>query len=487
RDPLTVLHKTLKPPPTINFRSSPLGFSPQPNILPITMSQSSLLIRNRVSSNGDRKTPQLEDDIIRILEFSIDADKPLQFERRIGFPSGDIGKVTLTYDGLQRYCFTCNLISHDENTCPLLAPEERELKRKLRLENLENNERSRFPIQGSQGFTSRNPLKRAHSPTNGRHPSPSATSRYSELNLCPRPIHLVKLESPILMLEITKARVDRRTTTLSMEGKYGAVWKTHLRGRNCKDHKEDATQITLNGTPLARRRPAQATNLPLMATTTLFWRTQKQNKQLPSTSPERGRTGGKDPTPQRQIHCHRTTFAKAQDSPAPGPCEPRNHPDFARKASPRTSSQKVLDAPLTELESAEVDNLVLETEHENMIDLDNDDLLGDSPDLADAEKIEAIFQLSPANVLTKKAASTSKQLELAKIAAYIQDVAHASGLDAYVPKGLLKKKAPRSLDIKGAITESSPPTCRVPNSFVGYEIFYPVGSLHNELQDRLPS
>ena len=37
------------------------------------------------------------------------------------------------------------------------------------------------------------------------------------------------------------------------------------------------------------------------------------------------------------------------------------------------------------------------------------------------------------------------------------------------------------------VTESSPPTCRVPNSFVGYEIFYPVGSLHNELQDRLPS
>ena len=125
---------------------------------------------------------------------------------------------------------------------------------------------------------------------------------------------------------------------------------------------------------------------------------------------------------------------------------------------------QVLDAPLTELESAEVDNLVLEMEHlemaekmmaennidENMIDLDNDDLLGDSPDLADAEKIEAIFQLSPANVLTKKAASPSKQLELAKIAAYIQDVAHASGLDAYVPKGLLKKKAPRSLDIKGA-------------------------------------
>ncbi|CAN6855663.1 unnamed protein product [Brassica oleracea var. botrytis] len=91
----------------------------------------------------------------------------------------------------------------------------------------------------------------------------SSTVRRKEGEVRPRPINLVKLESPILMLEIAKVRADRRTTTLSMEGKYGAVWKTHLGGRNCKDHKEDAPQITLNGTPLARRRPAKATNLPL--------------------------------------------------------------------------------------------------------------------------------------------------------------------------------------------------------------------------------
>ncbi|KAF2557444.1 hypothetical protein F2Q68_00016808 [Brassica cretica] len=58
-----------------------------------------------------------------------------------------------------------------------------------------------------------------------------------------------------------------------------------------------------------------------------------------------------------------------------------------------------VDAPLTELANAEVDNLVLETERlemeenmadiDNMIDIDIDDLLGDSPKL-DAEKIEAI-------------------------------------------------------------------------------------------------
>ncbi|XP_048623656.1 uncharacterized protein LOC125592497 [Brassica napus] len=87
---------------------------------------------------------------------------------------------------------------------------------------------------------------------------------------------------------------------------------------------------------------------------------------------------------------------------------------------------------------------------ENMIDLDNDDLLGETPDLVDAEKIEAISQLSPANAVSTKAASTNKQMKRAKTATYIQEEALASGSGVYVPKGLLKKKAPRSPDIKGA-------------------------------------
>ena len=43
-----------------------------------------------------------------------------------------------------------------------------------------------------------------------------------------------------------------------------------------------------------------------------------------------------------------------------------------------------------------------------MFDADNVDLLGDSPDL-DAEKIEAITQLSPANAVYKKSARTEHQ------------------------------------------------------------------------------
>ena len=63
-----------------------------------------------------------------------------------------------------------------------------------------------------------------------------------------------------------------------------------------------------------------------------------------------------------------------------------------------------LDMPMTDLELAEVDNLVLETERlemdENM--MDNDDLLGDSP-AHDAEQIKAISQLSPANAVSPEA------------------------------------------------------------------------------------
>ncbi|CAN6999529.1 unnamed protein product, partial [Brassica oleracea var. botrytis] len=117
-----------------------------------------------------------------------------------------------------------------------------------------------------------------------------------------------------------------------------------------------------------------------------------------------------------------------------------------------------IDATITDLELAEVDNLVLETEglemtenmrDENMFDADNDDLLGDSPDF-DAEKIEAITQLSPANAVHQEAAPGDQQLIPAKKTACLHDPVQESLPGTYVPKGLLKKRTPRSPDIKGA-------------------------------------
>ncbi|WZZ26980.1 hypothetical protein YC2023_010381 [Brassica napus] len=111
-----------------------------------------------------------------------------------------------------------------------------------------------------------------------------------------------------------------------------------------------------------------------------------------------------------------------------------------------------LGVQLTELELAEVDNLVLETERlemeDNMIDIENDDLLGDSPDF-DAEKIEAISQLSPANAAITKMATLSQHLPIDKVAAAHEEPGSKNQTGPYIPKGLLKKKTPRSPDIKG--------------------------------------
>ncbi|XP_013713374.1 uncharacterized protein At4g02000-like [Brassica napus] len=155
------------------------------------------------------------------IQVSIAADKPLQFERRIGFPNGDIGKVTLTYDGLHRYCFTCKLISHDENTCPLLTPEETEHKRKQRLDSHDNNDQSKLPIYGSQVFNSKNPLKRPRSPINGRHHSPSPTSRNRELYQNENEGRARPHPSQLVRHEIAKAPVGRVTGNHTKVEKYG--------------------------------------------------------------------------------------------------------------------------------------------------------------------------------------------------------------------------------------------------------------------------
>ncbi|KAL0718784.1 hypothetical protein Bca4012_068107 [Brassica carinata] len=62
------------------------------------------------------------------IQVSIDVDRPLQFERRVGFPNGDTGNVSLEYEGITRYCFGCKRISHDVYVCPELSQEERDQK-----------------------------------------------------------------------------------------------------------------------------------------------------------------------------------------------------------------------------------------------------------------------------------------------------------------------------------------------------------------------
>ncbi|CAN6892499.1 uncharacterized protein LOC106422432 [Brassica napus] len=107
------------------------------------------------------------------IQVSVNVDKPLQFERRIEFPNGDIGRIFFSYEGLHRYCFTCHMISHDENACPQLTPEERELKQQQRAE---------LNAQADPPSLTTGTMKRPRSPLNGRHSPNSGRHRISSSN-----------------------------------------------------------------------------------------------------------------------------------------------------------------------------------------------------------------------------------------------------------------------------------------------------------------
>ncbi|KAL0802972.1 hypothetical protein Bca101_058148 [Brassica carinata] len=72
----------------------------------------------------------------------INVDEPLQFERQAGYANGDVIKVSLVYEELHRFCFTCKRISHEEGTCPELSPKQRERNRIARLEQKEKEEKA---------------------------------------------------------------------------------------------------------------------------------------------------------------------------------------------------------------------------------------------------------------------------------------------------------------------------------------------------------
>lgn len=98
-------------------------------------------------------------------QVSVNADEPLQTERRVGFPNGDTGKVQLTYEGLNRFCFACKRISHDIYVCPNVLEEEREHKiKEYRELNSLVAETNRLQI-GVPGYRNLNPNnKRPRSP-----------------------------------------------------------------------------------------------------------------------------------------------------------------------------------------------------------------------------------------------------------------------------------------------------------------------------------
>ncbi|KAH0906448.1 hypothetical protein HID58_038275, partial [Brassica napus] len=461
---------------------------------------------------------------------SIDADKPLQFERRIGFPNGDIGKVSLAYEGLHRYCFTCNLISHDENTCPQLSPEEREIKRKQRAENHVINDNQRPLIQGTQGYNSGNSLKRPRSPIYGRHHSPRSFSKDDELyrndkrrknspskdskdtrgngyqtrdhissgRLDNRHSHSNKEKSQATesinseetgIITIPKATLDSDLYTKRLITRNPPLWSGTSVTITTRSVPELPPQGTLAMPPYARPERSRATydsqrtisdnHVSLESGEMVV---NRETDEVSATSEEERirRLKGKviatgSPTSKNKA-THTTTTTprgttlviseKTMEAPLPKSTERQRY--VSPHSDQRNKSHEIefgldqdLDIPITDLELAEVDRelaevdkLVLETERlemdENMLDMENDDLLGDSLD-RDAEQIEAISQLSPANAVYPEKAIPTRQAPPAKVPENFPKSAPKPALKPatssqpapYAPKDLLKKKTPR--------------------------------------------
>ncbi|XP_013608449.1 PREDICTED: protein SON-like [Brassica oleracea var. oleracea] len=72
-------------------------------------------------------------------QVEINAELPLKFSLCAQLPSGEIVPVSLEYVNLHRWCHSCRLISHEEDTCPTLSEEQRENHRLIKEANREAN------------------------------------------------------------------------------------------------------------------------------------------------------------------------------------------------------------------------------------------------------------------------------------------------------------------------------------------------------------
>lgn len=101
----------------------------------------------------------------------VNTDELLKFKRRAGYANGDVINVTLTYEDLHRYCFTCKRISHEEGTCPELTEIQREKNKLARLEQKELEEkvtREAFSLASRYG-TERTRVSDRNSPPTSRY------------------------------------------------------------------------------------------------------------------------------------------------------------------------------------------------------------------------------------------------------------------------------------------------------------------------------
>ncbi|RID42478.1 hypothetical protein BRARA_J02357, partial [Brassica rapa] len=87
---------------------------------------------------------------------SINGLKPLEMVLDISLPSGDVKKVELEYEKLDKHCFSCRSLSHEKDVCPYLRPADRRdilpsISQSRTLDRLEASKRSQDDRKVARG------------------------------------------------------------------------------------------------------------------------------------------------------------------------------------------------------------------------------------------------------------------------------------------------------------------------------------------------
>ncbi|KAL0802964.1 hypothetical protein Bca101_058140 [Brassica carinata] len=166
------------------------------------------------------------------LQVSVDANKPLKFERRIGFQNGDTGKVYLEYEGLIRYCFAYQGVSRTQWDGRTPKSDSRGSSPEQPQQPANNNKRPRSP--NGEGY-SRSPA-RSHVPgfsrgakRNKESEKPWSPKRYGDLR------------------NALRKSERQRDDTLDRKYKlHDAVWK-RLENQSDRNYPQQRESEELNG------------------------------------------------------------------------------------------------------------------------------------------------------------------------------------------------------------------------------------------------
>ncbi|KAF3530741.1 hypothetical protein DY000_02041004 [Brassica cretica] len=346
------------------------------------------------------------------IQISVNIDKPLQFEGAVGFPNGDTRKVTFLYVGLHRYCFTCKMISHDENSCPELTEAQREQKRLQRLALNNPGAQLQIPAYGP-GQERKQGSKRPRSPS----------------------------------LDLQRQSPPHKFQT---DASYGRNKRNETEDEKRKRLKGKVIMPPLDATPMSKAKDATSLAILIGRNTVII-----------------GDQPSLRPASQRALIGQTAENAQGRKNASI---------ESATPIATATREEEFLDVDMlteeqakqvimTAEDEAEVDRIVSEFDDvimdENM--MENDDLLVDESGF-DAEKIDAISQLSPMQVQNEpdeamgpknqsphshEKAQRAEQ-ESKKHAASAQSMLEVPSDRIATDKGVAKKKSASSADVKGA-------------------------------------